>query len=249
MGFRGGDLEVELKDGDEPVTIADKKASEHIVGGIEAAFPNDVVISEENPDDRRRLERDRVWFVDPIDGTADFIDGHDGFCVMIGLATAGRPILGAIYHPPSKELIVAAEAAGAWLLPTGADPINLSVSSSAILEDSRVVAASGNRSLLKDDEKTVLTISAADNIGSIGLRLAVVAAGDRDLFCNPASRSSVWDTCAPEVILREAGGVLSDVRGEPLSYVGDTTRHKRGLVGCNQTLHAPALARLAPLLG
>src|SRR5262249_15142000 len=73
LRYRDGDLRVELKDGDEPVTIADKNSSDLIVRGLRDEFPQDVVISEENADDLRRLRAHRVWYIDPIDGTKDFI--------------------------------------------------------------------------------------------------------------------------------------------------------------------------------
>ena len=71
LKYRNGDLAVEMKPGDEPVTVADKASSALIVKGLEKAFPEDVIISEENADDLRRLKAERVWYVDPIDGTKD----------------------------------------------------------------------------------------------------------------------------------------------------------------------------------
>jgi 3'-phosphoadenosine 5'-phosphosulfate (PAPS) 3'-phosphatase len=85
-------LGVEHKAGDEPVTVADRAASELIVAGLAAAFPDDVIVSEESADDLARLGASRVWFVDPIDGTKDFIRGTEGFAVMIGLCVDARPV-------------------------------------------------------------------------------------------------------------------------------------------------------------
>ncbi len=90
--FRGGThLVVDSKAGNEPVTDADHAANTLIVAKLRAAFPDDVILSEEIPDDGSRLGRARVWMVDPIDGTSDFIVGDDGFVVMIGLCVDGRP--------------------------------------------------------------------------------------------------------------------------------------------------------------
>nr|HPH68524.1 inositol monophosphatase family protein [Kofleriaceae bacterium] len=83
MAIRKGNLQIEYKPGDEPVTVADKRASDLIAAGVATEYPHDVVISEENPDDLRRIDADRVWYIDPIDGTKDYIAGRDGFAVMI----------------------------------------------------------------------------------------------------------------------------------------------------------------------
>lgn len=247
MGFRGGNLEIELKPGDEPVTVADKKASDLIVGGLEAAFPEDVVISEENADDPRRLTASRVWYVDPIDGTKDFIRGEDGFCVMIGLAVEHRPVVGVVYHPPTQDLYLASPGSGSWMLPTGADPIRLTVSEIEELSACRLVASKSHRDETIDRAKNALGISDEVNIGSIGLKLAVIAAGDRDLYLNPSSHCSSWDTCAPEAILAEAGGRLSDIHGDPLTYQAEGTKHLRGLMASNGLLHDASVAKVGPL--
>lgn len=247
VSLRDGDLEVELKPGDEPVTVADRRASDMVVEGLAAAFPDDVIISEENADDLRRLEATRVWYVDPIDGTKDFIRGDVGFCVMIGLAIDARPALGVVYHPPSKRLFCAAPGSGAWVLPADGEPARLAVSDVSELSGVRLVASKSHRSPALDQVKSVLGVSSELNIGSVGLKLAIIAAGERDLYVNPSSRCSVWDTCAPEAILVEAGGRLTDIAGEPLSYSSENVGHPRGLVGSNGHLHDAAIARLEPL--
>jgi 3'(2'), 5'-bisphosphate nucleotidase len=81
----------------------------------------------------------------------------------------------------------------------------------------------------------------------VGLKLAIIAAGERDLYVNPTSHCSSWDTCAPEAILAEAGGRLSDIHGEPLRYDTESVGHDRGLLASNGLLHDAAVAKLAPL--
>ncbi|MCH7826144.1 MAG: 3'(2'),5'-bisphosphate nucleotidase CysQ, partial [Acidobacteria bacterium] len=103
------------KDG-EPVTIADRESDAFIVGALRKAFPDDEIVSEESFGDLVQPGRQaaeppsvehappRVWYVDPMDGTSDFVKRTDDFVVMIGLAVAGWPVLGAVYHPPSGTL-------------------------------------------------------------------------------------------------------------------------------------------------
>ena len=98
-----------------------------------------------------------------------------------------------------------------------------------------------------DEVKTALGIKNEFNIGSVGLKLGLIALDERDLYVNPSSKCKGWDTCAPEAILHHAGGRMTDVHGELLRYDVEDTHHKRGLVASNGPLHAGVVAKLAPV--
>jgi 3'(2'), 5'-bisphosphate nucleotidase len=247
LQFHGAELEVERKAGDEPVTIADRQASELIVGGLVDAFPDDIVISEENADDLRRLGARRVWYIDPIDGTKDFIRGEDGFCVMIGLCLDHRPAVGVIYQPVHDRLFSAAPGGGTWLAAPGVAPVQAHASAIAELHEVRLVASKSHRGSSIDRVKSALGISNELNIGSVGLKLGTIALGERDLYVNPSSKTSSWDTCGPEALLVEAGGRVSDIEGTPLRYDTENIHHRRGLVASNGPIHDAVIAKLAPL--
>lgn len=248
LRYRDGDLLVEQKADDMgPVTIADRAASDLIVAGIQAEFPDDVVISEENADDRRRLTAHRVWYIDPIDGTKDYIRKEDGFCVMIGLAIDHRPAVGAVYQPVSRRLFLAAPGAGTWLVPPGEKPRRMHVSAVDQLAQIRLVASKSHRSASMDQVKSALGIGNELNVGSVGLKLALIAVGECDLYVSPTSRTSSWDTCGPEALLHEAGGRLTDLDGAPLRYDQPGTHHLRGLVASNGLVHDAAVAKISPL--
>jgi 3'(2'), 5'-bisphosphate nucleotidase len=248
VGIRdGGGWEVEMKPGDEPVTIADRKASELVVRGLREAFPDDVVISEESEDDlRRRLGAERVWYVDPIDGTKDFIAGRAGFAVMIGLAVRAVPTLGVVYQPIGDNMFHAVGADG-WFEPTGGPPRRLAVSDVRDATKIRLVASASHRTAAIDAVKNALGIADELNIGSVGLKLALIALGERDLYVNPSAKSKLWDVCAPEVILRAAGGVLTDARGAPVRYDVEDIACRSGLVASNGHVHDTVIQRLAAL--
>lgn len=240
-------LGVEHKAGDEPVTIADRAASELIVRGLAAAFPDDCIVSEESADDLRRLTTPRVWYVDPIDGTKDFIRGGEGFAVMIGLCVDARPVVGVVYQPTSQRLFAASPARRAWMeLPDGAQR-PLAVSTVDDVGAIRLVASRSHRSPVIDEVKSALGIADELNVGSVGLKLALIALGERDLYVNPFPRCKAWDTCAPEALLAAAGGVLTDTQGAPVRYDEVDLSRPRGLVASNGHVHAAALARLAAL--
>jgi 3'(2'), 5'-bisphosphate nucleotidase len=247
LRYFGTDLQVDSKAGNEPVTRADRESSTLIVRGLRAAFPADVVVSEEEPDDRRRLEPGhRVWFVDPIDGTRDFIRGRDGFSVMIGLAVGGRPALGVVYQPRGARLFSAAPGTGSWLS-AGGERRRLRCSATTDLGALRLVASRSHRTPEIDAVRGALGITDEMNIGSVGLKLGLIALGERDLYVNPSSKSSAWDTCAPEALLAEAGGRLTDLHGAPLTYDAPELKNLRGLLATNGVIHDRVVEKLAPL--
>lgn len=243
------ELGVEHKPGDEPVTVADRAANELIVSGLRATFPDDVIVSEESAaHDRARLTAERVWYVDPIDGTKDFIRGEDGFSVMIGLCIGARPKMGVVYQPTRDRLYWTTGEGGAWRTEGGGAPHRLHVSDVADEGAIRMVASRSNRGPALDRVKSALQIKDELAIGSIGLKLGLIAAGERDLYVNPWPKCKAWDTCAPEAILIAAGGMLTDTAGGDIRYDEEDLRRPRGLVASNGRLHAGVLTRLANLL-
>src|SRR5215472_54633 len=106
---------VEWKAPGDPVTIADRRASEFIVDEIRRLFPSDGILSEEMADDPSRIYQSRVWMIDPMDGTREFIAGRDDFAVMIGLVVNGTPQLGVVYQPSTDKMYYAAAGFGASL--------------------------------------------------------------------------------------------------------------------------------------
>jgi 3'(2'), 5'-bisphosphate nucleotidase len=242
--LQSGELGVEMKPGDEPVSVADRRASELIMAGLAAAFPADPVISEEAPPAPGAFGAPRLWLVDPIDGTKDFIRGEDGYAVMIGLVSDGRPVVGVV-HQPAADRTFYATPAGAWMAIAG-QTTPLAVSSIASAGEARLVASKSHRSADIDRVKERLGIGDEQNVGSVGVKLCLIAAGVRDLYVNPQAKTKAWDTCAPEAILVRAGGRLTDLLGAPIAYEGDLL-HRRGLVASNGHLHDEVVQKLAPL--
>lgn len=245
LRIQRGEFVVDHKDGDEPVTIADRRASEMILAGLARELPADRVISEEAPVEPDAMAAHRVWFVDPIDGTMDFIRREDGYAVMIGLAVAGKPVVGVVYQP-AQDRMFSATPEGAWLT-TSTQRERLVVSTIATASEARFVASKSHRTPLIDRVKDQLGIGNELNVGSVGVKLCLIAAGVRDLYVNPAAKTKAWDTCAPEAILVRAGGLLTDMTGATLDYHRDLF-HRRGLVGSNAVVHAEVITKLAPLV-
>ncbi len=163
---------------------------------------------------------------------------------MIGLVEHGRPVLGVVYQPTIDRMFYASAAGAFGQTADGTRP--LAVSTIAAAADARLVASASHRSDDIDRVKTALGIDDEQNVGSVGVKLALIALGVRDLYVNPWPKTKAWDTCAPEAILVRAGGRLTDLFGAPIEYTANLG-HPRGLVASNGLIHDEVVARIAPL--
>ncbi|HSZ84263.1 MAG TPA: 3'(2'),5'-bisphosphate nucleotidase CysQ [Polyangia bacterium] len=248
LGYHRTDLKIDSKAGNEPVTEADRAASALIVDRLRAAFPDDAVLSEEIPDDGSRLGRPRVWMVDPIDGTSDFIAGDTGFVVMIGLAAEGRPRVGAVAHPLTGRVYGGVVGQGAWRQDPDGTRTPLRTSTLARPPGIRLVASKTHRTPRVDAVKQALGITDEMNVGSVGLKIGLVSEAARDLYVYTGGRTKIWDTCGPEAILHAAGGRMTDLDGTPLVYDQPDLYNRRGIVASNGPLHDFVIATLAPFV-
>jgi 3'(2'), 5'-bisphosphate nucleotidase len=236
----------------EPVTEADRASEAVVLEGLRRAFPRDGILSEEQADTDSWARHERAWVVDPLDGTKDFIAGRHGFSVMIGLLEGGRPVLGAVRDPVEKIDYFAARGEGAWMARDGEAARRLQVSALVGPAGLRLIASRSHRSALMDQVKAALGIADEQNLGSVGLKVGLIARAERDLYLNLEGHSKLWDSCAPEAILIEAGGEVSDLDGAPIAYRPDAIYLRRGIVASNRACHAgvvEALARVLPRAG
>jgi 3'(2'), 5'-bisphosphate nucleotidase len=247
-GLHASGLTVDRKAGNEPVTEADRRSNALLVAGLAAAFPDDGLLSEEAPDDGSRMRRERVWMVDPIDGTKDFIRGESGFAVMIGLLVGDRPALGVVYQPVGDRLYTGIVGQGAELSTAGGPPVPIHVSDVRQLSAIRMVASKSHREPIIDRVREELGISDELNVGSVGLKLGLIARGERELYVNPSGHSKLWDACGPEALLVAAGGKLTDAYGKLLDYRRAELGNLRGLIASNGLVHDEVVLRLTPLL-
>jgi len=245
--FKGRPLDVQRKPGGEPVSAADLESSELIVRRLSAAFPGDAILSEELPDDSARLHNPRVWMIDPIDGTSDFVRGDPGYVVMIGLCVEGRPALGVVAQPSTQAVWMGVVGAGAWKDEPGKDRVPIRVSSVSEPRDIRLVASKSHRSEYYERFRHALGITDELALGSVGLKVAMIAQGSRDLYVYPGSQTKIWDSCGPEAILTAAGGMVTDSDGIPLRYTESALHNPRGVVASNGLVHRQAIDAVARL--
>lgn len=232
----------------EPVTQADRTANDLIVAGIRQEFPDDGILAEESVDTDRRLEKRRVWMIDPLDGTNGFIN-HDGdFAVQIGLAVNGHAILGVVYQPLPGVLYRAVQGSGAWIERTGFAPERAKVSDNTEPETMRLAASRSHRSPRMDQVVRAIGFKEEVQRGSVGVKIGLIIERQCDLYIHLSPRTKQWDTCAPEVILRESGGRLTDLFGAPLRYNSPEVKNSNGIVATNGAAHETVVKKLAPLL-
>lgn len=246
-----GPLNISQKNYDddiEPVTQADTIANDLIVTGLKREFPSDGILAEESVDTKRRLEKSRVWMVDPLDGTNGFIDGNGDFAVQIGLAEDGECILGVVFQPLSGVLYRAVRGRGTWIERPDFDIEQAKVSDKKTLSEMRLAASRSHRSPRMN--KVVNRLGFQDEVqrGSVGIKIGLLVERQCDVYIHLSSRTKQWDTCAPEVILAEAGGRITDLFGYPLHYNVPDVQNRNGLIASNGASHDQIIETLAPLL-
>jgi len=233
----------------EPVTIADKTASRIIVEGLEKAFPGDAILSEEELDDaENRLLGKRVWVIDPIDGTWGFIKKDGDFGVQIGLAANGASVLGVVYLPVHDVLYFAAKEEGAFCASGSEKPQALRVSKKTNYTEMILASSRNHRSprmyrIIED-----FGFKQEIQRGSVGLKVGLIVERICDLYIHLSPRTKFWDTCAPQIILEEAGGQMTDLFGSPFRYDISDVQNHNGIIASNGANHEEIILRLKPLL-
>jgi 3'(2'), 5'-bisphosphate nucleotidase len=239
-------FEVEFKIGDDPVTLADRQANEIIVEGLTAAFPGIPVVAEESDPDSYAawLGADTVWFVDPLDGTRDFVKRNGEFAVMIGLAQGGRALLGVIDCPADGRRFAGSALEGSFeILPDGTRR-KLRVSTTTDPRQAEMVVSRSRPSDVLDRAAARLGLAKTTKVGSAGLKALRVACGDADLYAHVGQAGFRWDACAPEAIAVGAGARVTDIHGKPYDYAAEHLENSSGSVVSNGHLHDAALAAI-----
>jgi 3'(2'), 5'-bisphosphate nucleotidase len=247
MGFYQSGLVADLKAGDEPVTAADCAADEVIVAGLRAGFPHDGILTEESDDDLSRLAKERVWIVDPLDGTAEFLSQTGEFSVHIALAWRGQPVLGVVFQPAKRALFYATHGQGAYQVADGRTA-RLRVSEVSAPAEMCMVASRSHFPPFLEQARQELGIRTVNRLGSVGVKVSLVARGECDLYL-ATTVVKEWDFCAPHALLLEAGGTLTDMCGGPMAYNKAGVHSCRGLIASNGRAHAHIVGVLAPLRG
>ena len=232
----------------EEVTAADREANELIVGRLQEEFPDDGILAEESTDSEQRLEKDRVWLIDPMDGTKNFIARDGDFAVQIGLAIGGESIVGVVYQPVRGVLYRAVRNGGAWMESGNKPATRMSVSKQTKPGEMILASSRSHRSPRMERVVSAFGFKHEMRRGSVGVKIGLIAEQEADLYLHLSPSTKQWDTCGPEAILAEAGGRLTDLFGQPLRYNGVRIDNRNGIVATNSAAHDMVIENLAPLL-
>jgi 3'(2'), 5'-bisphosphate nucleotidase len=238
--YYGTNFDVHYKrDEFDPVTIADRESDDLLREGINKAFPNDEILSEENTLQPSSYEG-RVWMIDPLDDTKGYVAGRDTPGVMIGLSEQGEPILGMVYLPFLSEWYYGELGKGAFRIKDGVTR-QLQVRHTTDISEAVLVG----RNVLRGDKRPLDNAVAELGFkktlpeGCLGAEIGQIASGEADAFIQTSLKAGKWDTLAAQAILTEAGGAMCDIDGEALDYTKPDSGWNRYVLaaGTTELLH------------
>jgi 3'(2'), 5'-bisphosphate nucleotidase len=186
--------------------------------------------------------------VDPIDGTRGFAKKNGEFSVMIGLVADGRPVVGVVHEPVPDRYTYAVQGAGCWCRYGVAAPVRSHATKTADLAAAALVQSHSKDP--KNPSKIVRALHPARVVEtySAGIKLAMVARGEVEIYVNDYPTFHDWDACAGHILVDEAGGKASGFKGEAIQYGTPGFAQHIGLLASNGVLHAAALAALSPVV-
>jgi len=240
---------VEYKGPGDPVTLADRLANDLICKRLSAAFPGVPIVAEESPSEQWGDYRsaDRIFFVDPVDGTREFVAKNGQFAVMIGVVEGERPVAGVLHAPTTNHVWAGEVGRGSFFIDEHGHRQNLAPLVDKALHQATIVGSKNDAARLSDVDVEHLAPHKHITMGSAALKAACVADGRADVYFSKKKAGCLWDTCAPEAILGALGGVFTDSSGRLLDYRDAQVAQNRGAVAAAPGLHAEILERVAAL--
>lgn len=244
-------FEVEYKAPRDPVTNADRAANQLICSRLAQEFPGLPVVAEESPPEDFADFRDheRVFFVDPVDGTREFVDRNGEFAVMIGVVEGEDPVAGVLFAPATGVSWAGLVGYGAFRVDAVGVRSALRVSMTQRLTDASVVASRSHRTQVLDRLLKRLSAREIHTLGSAGLKGARVAEGRADVYLAPGYAGQRWDVCPTEALVTAAGGRVTDALGKKIDYRASSLANESGMLVTNGLLHHAVLEALAEKSG
>ena len=220
---------VKMKGVDNPVTIADNEADQYLCDFLMGEFPYDGWLSEETVDTQERLNKNRVWIVDPLDGTKEFILGIPHFSVSIAMVYDGHPVVGVIYNPVTDEMFSCQKGKGVYLNGQKVNASQTTNLSNASITVSRSEVKRNEWEPYRNNFKSI------HPIGSVAYKLALISSGNYDIFTTIAPKNE-WDICAGNCLVSEAGGVLKTINNKKIIYNQKKTLVTDTIIATNSVL-------------
>jgi 3'(2'), 5'-bisphosphate nucleotidase len=226
-------------------TATDHEAQEIILSHLHRAFTNDALCAEETTPTLAAspTSGSRLWIIDPIDGTRGFARKNGEFSVMIGFVDRGRPVVGVVWEPAKERLTYASSGHGCWSTDGAAEAVRCRVSAVSTLAKA-TLTQSHSKGRSPSPQLQALQPGRVIETYSAGVKMAQVARGEADLYLNIYPAFSDWDICAGHVLIDEAGGKSTGLKGEVLRYGQPKGSQVYGLLATNGHVHDQAVGAL-----
>jgi 3'(2'), 5'-bisphosphate nucleotidase len=237
---------------DAPASIstdADRQSQEIILSHLRKQFPQDAFCAEEATSTLAAAAHSgpRLWVVDPIDGTRGFARKNGEFSVMVGFVDQGRVAAGVVLEPAHGRLTYAVRGGGCWKRDACGEPVRCRVSGMSQPGEATLTQSRPSDPAKKSRVVAALSPARVLQTYSAGIKLALVARGEADVYANTYDAFHDWDICAGHILVEEAGGTVTGLGGQTLRYGLPGAWQKSGLLATNGRLHAEALQRLAAI--
>ncbi len=226
-------------------TYVDKASQELILEYLHERFPDDALCAEESIPGYEHVPQSgpRTWVVDPIDGTRGFAKKVGQFSVMIGLLVAGKPVVGVVAEPAQNRMTYARLGGGCWSHVGDGTAISCRVA--AHRADGLVLVQSWSKPGQTTRPVAALKPKRVIETYSGGVKLAMVARGDADVYANTYETFYDWDICAGHILVTEAGGSVTDLAGAPIVYQAPDFAQRKGLLATHGPSHIEMVRKLA----
>ena len=226
-------FDVEIKEDNSPVTIADKTADKMISEFLHAAFPNYAFLTEESDDNQDRLNNDYVWIIDPVDGTKDFVAKDDQFTTNIALAYKHKVVVGVVVAPARDELYFASAGNGAFYQKLGQNPVKIHVNDK--MDDLTMLTSVFH---FTEDEQKFIELH-SDRIKHVmkrgsSLKPCAIAHGLAEITFRSSPNTKEWDTAACQIVVTEAGGIFVEPSGKEITYNREDVYNRNGYIVVNR---------------
>lgn len=234
MSLYKQDIRVEIKDDNSPVTQADKLSHELL---CEVLGKTNIPVRSEEDEGYTSNDIDKYWSIDPLDGTKDFINATGDFSILVALIVNSKPVVGYIYQPTTNELYFAQVGKGAYMQSKSGKVHPLNVDQSTPISSQKMIASRFHMSTFVSNLARDLQVKGFIQKGSCGLKIASLARGDCHIYVNASNKTCEWDVAAGQVLLQEAGGVITDTKGNSLEYDRKDPRNHNGIMASCGTYH------------
>jgi 3'(2'), 5'-bisphosphate nucleotidase len=241
------DFAVTDKGPGDHLTEADRRSNAFLCGELARLYPGVPIVAEESEGSSYAgfSQADAAFFVDPLDGTREFVARNGEFVVMVGLAERGRAAAGAVYAPTRGLVWAGAPGFGAYERDRDGKRRPLAVSPTSSLAEARLVVSRSRRGERLQAALDAMGPREVAPLGSSGLKSAEVARGSADACVQLGRAGSLWDLCGPEAIVVGAGGRYTDAAGAPVAYDREELEHASGIIVSNGRLHDALVSALA----